>query len=65
MKDIRNPNKDVISNALFNESYNTILQSHDREYGKYNRMLGDNGVSGGTLGTAQEYRGVSTRLTEE
>lgn len=32
MKDVRNANKDVISNALFNESYNTILQSHDREY---------------------------------
>lgn len=65
MKDIRNPNKDVISNALFSESYNTILQTHDREYGKYNRMLGDNGVSGGTRGTAEKYRESVTGLAGE
>ncbi len=56
MKDVRNPNKDVISNALFNVSYNTILQENDREHGRYNRMLGDNGVRAETRQTLEEYR---------
>ncbi len=55
MKDIRNPNKDVIARALFNESYNTLLRDNDREHGRYNRMLGDNGLTAGNRGRVQEY----------
>lgn len=56
MKDIRNANKDVISNALFGTSYNTILQENDREHGRYNRMLGDNAITAETRGNLETYR---------
>lgn len=51
MKDIRNVNKDVIANALFGNSFNTVIQDTNREFNKYNRMLGDNGVTDGTRDT--------------
>lgn len=56
MADVRNPNKDVLSRALFNESYNSILTNNDREHGKYNRMLGDNGVRTETRDALNQYR---------
>lgn len=56
MADVRNPNKDVLSRALFNESYNSILASNDREHGRYNRMLGDNGVRAETRDALNQYR---------
>lgn len=56
MADVRNPNKDVLSRALFNESYNSILAGNDREHGRYNRMLGDNGVRAETRDALNQYR---------
>lgn len=60
MKDVRNPNKDTLSQALFNESYNSIVSNNDREHGRYNRMLGDNGVKAETRGKLDEYRASLT-----
>ncbi len=48
MKDVRNANKDVIANALFGSSFNTVIQDTNREFNKYNKMLADNGVNEGT-----------------
>lgn len=56
MKDVRNPNKDTLSQALFNSSYNTIVSDNDREHGRYNRMLGDNGVRAETRDRLTSYR---------
>jgi len=56
MADVRNPSKDVISRALFSESYNSILTGNDREHGRYNRMLGDNGVRAETRDALNQYR---------
>lgn len=60
MKDVRNVNKDVIANALFGNSFNTVIQDTNREFNKYNRMLGDNGVSENTRDT---YTRTGERLS--
>jgi hypothetical protein len=60
MKDVRNVNKDVIANALFGNSFNTVIQDTNREFNKYNRMLGDNGVNNDTQGT---YNSAGERLS--
>ncbi len=65
MADVRNPNKDVLSRALFNESYNSILTNNDREHGRYNRMLGDNGVKAETRQALDEYQASVDGTTGE
>lgn len=65
MADVRNPNKDVLSRALFNESYNSILTGNDREHGKYNRMLGDNGVRAETRAALDQYQASVDGTTGE
>lgn len=63
MADVRNPNKDVLSRILFETSYNQIVNDLDREHGRYNRMLADNGRT-----ARPEYettlRGVSSEYEE-
>ncbi|MCB9807422.1 hypothetical protein H6768_06160 [Candidatus Peribacteria bacterium] len=51
MKDVRNANKDVIANALFGKSFNTVIQDTNREFNRYNRMVGDNGLRQDTQAT--------------
>ena len=63
--DVRNPNKDVLSRALFNESYNSILAGNDREHGKYNRMMGDNGVRAETREALKQYQNSVDGTTGE
>ncbi len=56
MADVRNPNKDTLSKILFGSTYNTILSDNDREHGRYNRMLGDNGVRAETRDALEKYK---------
>lgn len=65
MADVRNPNKDVLSRALFNESYNSILAGNDREHGKFNRMLWDNGVKAETREALKQYQNSVDGTTGE
>lgn len=56
MADVRNPNKDTLSKILFGTTYNTIISDNDREHGRYNRMIGDNGIRGETRAALEEYK---------